>query len=159
MKIYVVSDTHGRVDFIINEILYNNDSDAIIHLGDCVDDANEIEQIADKFLYKVRGNNDFFSNVPEEKVIYLGKFKCLLTHGHKYFVYFGIKDLAKRAKELGCSIVFYGHTHIRKFEYVDGIYFINPGSLSYARSNDGKRSYAIVDIVDDNLDIEFVYQD
>lgn len=43
MKIYIVSDTHGSTDFFITNVLSNNDADLIIHLGDLVDDASEIE--------------------------------------------------------------------------------------------------------------------
>ena len=42
------------------------------------------------------------------------------------------------------QIVLYGHTHIAKTEYADGVYFVNPGSLCSAR--EGRTGYAVIDI-------------
>jgi putative phosphoesterase len=49
------------------------------------------------------------------------------------------------AKGENINLVLYGHTHISNTEYDEGIYFVNPGSLSSPR--EGSRSYAVVDIL------------
>ena len=56
--------------------------------------------------------------------------------------------------EHNAKIVIHGHTHIRRNENVNGILFINPGALSYARDKyDG--SYAILNIDKNNVEIKF----
>ena len=51
---------------------------------------------------------------------------------------------AKTARQNGCDIALYGHTHIANILYEDGIYIVNPGSCSQSRN--GKESYAVIDI-------------
>ena len=62
------------------------------------------------------------------------------------------------ASEYGCDIVCYGHTHISKIKQLDNILLINPGSARFPR--DGKSpSYAILNIEDDIVDAEIVFQE
>ena len=49
-------------------------------------------------------------------------------HGHRYGVKSGLARLAARAKELGCEVALYGHTHRAAVEEVDGVLCVNPGS-------------------------------
>ena len=49
--------------------------------------------------------------------------------------------LYRRAKELGCDLVFYGHTHVAEIETVKGITFINPGCMT---PYSPKKSFAYV---------------
>ena len=52
--------------------------------------------------------------------------------------------LRYKALEIGADIVLYGHTHIGKIDFEEGIWYINPGSASVPR--DGGRSFAIINI-------------
>ncbi|SPZ98601.1 phosphoesterase family protein [Staphylococcus aureus] len=45
---------------------------------------------------------------------------------------------------------FYGHTHVAKYEYINGVHVINPGSISQSRSS-MEESYAEVLIDDQTL--------
>lgn len=61
-------------------------------------------------------------------------------------------DLAKlryRALELEADIALFGHTHVSQIEYIDGIWFINPGSPTLPRN--GVRSVAIIGIEGDKV--------
>lgn len=156
MKIYIVSDTHGSTDFFITNVLSNNDADLIIHLGDLVDDASEIEEITGVQTICVSGNNDFFSSIPTDKIINFNNYRFLLTHGHKYGVNFGTEYLVQKAKELNCNVVLFGHTHRKLSTKIDGIYLINPGSASLPRDNDRKRSFVVMNI-DEDLDVCFYF--
>ena len=65
--------------------------------------------------------------------------------------------MARRAYELGCDIVCYGHTHVARKEIVDGILEVNPGSLAHSR--DGRDvSYAILYLNQDQIDVEFKFR-
>ena len=73
----------------------------------------------------------------------LGK-KIFYTHGHTLSVKYGIGNLLKTAKDNGCDIALYGHTHTANIVYEDGVYIVNPGSCSQPR--DSRASYAVIDI-------------
>ena len=76
--------------------------------------------------------------------------KILYTHGHNFSVKYGIERLKNIARERGCDIALYGHTHVSKIVYEDGLYIVNPGSCSQPR--DGSRpSYCVIDIMDSGI--------
>ncbi len=78
--------------------------------------------------------------------------KIFACHGHLYSVKTTLARLAKRAKELGCQVALYGHTHEARESVIDGVTLLNPGSLSryadksylYLIVNDGKITYKTV---------------
>ena len=57
------------------------------------------------------------------------------------------RSAIEAAKEEGCDIVFYGHTHSFYNNVVDDVYFVNPGSTFYNRDMSDP-CYAIVNIDD-----------
>ena len=82
MKVLIVSDTHrrhGNLETVLENV---GKMDLLIHLGDAEGEEDYIEAIAGCPVEIIAGNNDFFSNLDKEKVILLGKYKVLLTHGH-----------------------------------------------------------------------------
>jgi putative phosphoesterase len=94
----------------------------------------------------VSGNNDFFADVPKEKIITLGSHTILMTHGHRYGVNFGTGRLKEAALLQGADIVLYGHTHRPSIDLSTGVWAVNPGSISQPRQENGKPSYIIMDI-------------
>ena len=157
MRIAILSDTHGKTEYFLSQMRSRNDIDRIIHLGDFAWDAELISRELSVPVIYVKGNNDFGSNAPLDKVIYLEGHKVWLTHGHRNNDYFGTDSLYYKAKELGASIVLYGHTHSFFYEVSEGIRIINPGSLSHSRG-DGHTSYVIMDITDNDVKIERVIE-
>ena len=96
--------------------------------------------------YCVRGNCDHFSRLPERRIIHTPYGALLMTH----LPYLPV-DIAK---QYNIKIFIYGHTHRRKFELVNGVYYINPGAISFPR--DGfDLSYAIVTITPEKVEVEF----
>lgn len=153
MKIIVVADTHSSVSYIIDAINNTEGVSKVIHLGDCVSDARVIQENVDVPVIMVRGNNDYFDkDVPLDKIIYVEGHKILLTHGHKYNVYFGSQRLYFRAMELGCDMVLYGHTHIFEDICVGDVRIINPGSVSLPR--DRVASYVLMEITEKEINIK-----
>ena len=62
MKILVVSDTHRQINKVITVLHSIPDITNVIHLGDMVSDADEIQEVfPDKIYHKIQGNNDMFS--------------------------------------------------------------------------------------------------
>lgn len=149
MKVVIVSDSHGDVSFLRDNIDLIKDADCLIHLGDYDRDVEEIRDFLPIRTIAVRGNNEFFSDQPYEKVVYLEGFKFFLTHGHKYGVYGGLHYLRDKALELEADFALFGHTH-EYCEIDDDVIIINPGSCSLPR--DGKKSFVILEL--DDLEVK-----
>lgn len=151
MKIAIISDTHGSIGNVIEELEKHN-IDAIIHLGDFADDGRDIGMVLDKVVYLVKGNNDYLATTDSENLfINLNGIDFFITHGHRFGVYRGVDDLVSRAKNAGAKIALYGHTHVFFNEVIDDVWVINPGSPSYPRYGDEK-SFVILDL--DKMELE-----
>jgi len=144
MRIGVISDTHrivSSIDRLENEI---KGLDVLIHLGDNVEDIAIIQEFYNGKIINVRGNCDFSTSVPGDIVEEICGKNIFITHGHRYSVKENLSKLRHKALETGSNIVLYGHTHIAKIDFEEGIWYINPGSSSLPR--DGAPSYAIISI-------------
>lgn len=146
MKILIVSDTHRKHENFIKMLEREQPADLLIHLGDAEGCEDYIAEAAGCPIEIVAGNNDFFSLLPKEKELRLGKYNVLITHGHYYYVGMGIEDIKKEAGARNFDIVMFGHTHRPIIDYGRQIIALNPGSLSYPRQEGKKPSYIIMDI-------------
>ena len=149
MKILIVSDTHRKNENLEIVLEQEKPIDLLIHLGDGEGCEDYIEVLAECPLEIVSGNNDFFTELPGEKMISIGKYKVLLTHGHYYYVNTGIVRLKEEALDRGVDIVMYGHTHRPMLVEEDGLIILNPGSLTYPRQEGRRPSYIIMEIEED----------
>lgn len=147
MRIIVFSDSHNNY-FVLSDIMRSQqNADAFIHLGD---GENEFMKLRDDYPYKitrqVAGNCDWaqFSNISDTLTLE-GK-KIFFTHGHRYGVKLGLENLKKAARDAGSDVALFGHTHEAVMFYEDGIYYMNPGSVTHPRGN--RRSYGVIDITD-----------
>lgn len=145
MKVLIVSDTHKHHENLIRVLEREGKIDLMIHLGDAEGYEDDIADMAGCPLEIVAGNNDFFSTLPKEKELQIGKYNILITHGHYYYVSTGVEDIKKEAAGRGMDIVMFGHTHRPLLERGKGIIAVNPGSLSYPRQEGRKPSYAIME--------------
>lgn len=127
-KIVVISDTHRNKKALseLADIMFENDY--VFHLGDCYDDFTEYAYALKERAFQVHGNCDLGNDT--EIVTEIEGHKILATHGHEYGVKQTRDRLYHRAKELGCDLVFYGHTHIAEIKTVNGVTFINPGCMT-----------------------------
>lgn len=122
--------------------------DRVFHLGDYAGDARELAYIYPSLpVCWVRGNNDFDPDVPWETAVSIGQTRIFLTHGHRERVYMLSGGMvAQRAREEGCALAFYGHTHRMELAWDSGVLVCNPGSISLPRG--GPESYARLTIED-----------
>lgn len=146
MKVLVMSDTHGLHENLDRVLEQECPCDLIIHLGDIEDAVTYIETAAGCPVEAVRGNNDYFSKLPDEKILTLNNRKILITHGHYYYVDAGIEHLMKEAHGRGVDIVMFGHTHRPIMRKRGELTALNPGSLSYPRQEGHKPSYSVMEI-------------
>ncbi len=125
--------------------------DAVIHLGDCVEDARDLmRSYPELTIWHVRGNNDYEPDTPFSAVVAPGGVPMYLTHGHKERVsWSSLGVLPRRAREAGCRVALYGHTHRVLQEEADGVLVLNPGSISLPRG--GPASYARLVVAEGRL--------
>ena len=144
-KILLLSDNHRKLDYVEKILRLHPDISMCIHLGDSEGEA-EIQELLPKGCeeYFVQGNNDFFSYLPKEVEIRIGKERCFLTHGHLYGVNFGLERLSEEARDRNCSMAFFGHTHKPCNKVVNGVHCINPGSISFPRQEDRRPCYSLL---------------
>ena len=136
-KLVVISDSHHDVERLEKLIPVINSADYLVFCGDGVMDIMYIRGRLTVPIVCVKGNNDFDVNVniTELASVAFGKTRAIVTHGHKYGVQFGLRNLYGVATMHGARLVFFGHTHTFYDRIEGGVHFINPGALcngSYA---------------------------
>lgn len=143
MKVLIMSDSHGlttEIDEIKNRHI--DEVDFMLHCGDSELSAESSELMAFK---GVKGNCDFGSNLPDEIIEDLGDNILYMTHGHLYNVKATLMNLKYRALEVNAKVACYGHSHIAGAEIIDGVLFINPGSIRLPVLR-RQKTYAILDM-------------
>ncbi len=145
MKILLVSDTHKKNEnyFVV---LKKVKPDMVIHCGDGEGCEYALTQAADCPVEIVLGNNDFFSDLPRERVLDLEGYRVWVTHGHNYYVSMGRETIKREAAARGMDIVCFGHTHRPVVDADRTVTAVNPGSLSYPRQEGKRPSYMIMSL-------------
>ena len=141
MKILLVSDSHSDYESLDRLYQMYPNMDLYLHAGD-----SEQDEFSIKPFVSVRGNCDHYYDFPNFLVI-------PSPYGNIYVQHtpFVSKSVIN---EHNAKIVIHGHTHSRRNEMINGILFINPGAMSYARDKyDG--SYAIINIEENQIEVKF----
>lgn len=158
MKVLIVSDTHRNEDNLIEVLDKEKNLDLLIHCGDVEGAEDEIEHYAGCKTVFVAGNNDFFSRLPREMELQVEGMKVWVTHGHNYYVNTNPEYIRKEARIRNMDIVLYGHTHRPVIEKKEDLIVINPGSLTYPRQEGRRPSYAVLELVEREVQrLEIVY--
>lgn len=158
MKILIVSDTHRNEDNLIEVLEKEKNLDLLIHCGDVEGAEDEIEHYAGCKTVFVAGNNDFFSRLPREAELQVEGMKVWVTHGHNYYVNANPEYIRKEARIRNIDVVLYGHTHRPIIEKTEDLIVINPGSLTYPRQEGRRPSYAVLELVERDVQrLEIVY--
>lgn len=149
-KILIVSDSHGWTDELqsIKE-QHSAEAEVMIHCGDSELMADD--QAISGFV-TVRGNCDYESRFPEDAEVDVAGKKVFITHGHLYNVKSTLMSLSYRAKESNANIVCFGHSHLLGVEMIDGVLFINPGSIRLPRGR-RERTYVILELKDEMVEV------
>ena len=141
MKILLVSDSHGDYTALDRLAKAYPNMDLYLHAGD-----SEQDEWSIKPFISVRGNCDHYYDFPNYLVI-------PSPYGNIYVQHtpFVSPSLINEHK---AKIVIHGHTHTRRNEMKNGILYINPGALSFARDK-YSGSYAIIDLDANHVDVKF----
>jgi len=146
MKILIVSDTHKshkNLEKILEEI---RPLDMLIHLGDTEGGEDYIAALAECPTHIIRGNNDFFTDLPQEEEFEVLGHHVFITHGHYYYVALGEERLKEEARQRGADIVMYGHTHKPSLTRDADLITLNPGSVAYPRQEGRRPSYMVMEL-------------
>lgn len=136
-KLVVISDSHHDIARLERLIPIINSADYLVFCGDGIMDIMYIRGSITVPIVCVKGNNDINANVniTELASVAFGNTRAIVTHGHKYGVQMGLRNLYGAATMHGARLVFFGHTHTYCDRIEGGVHFINPGALcngSYA---------------------------
>ncbi len=154
MKILIVSDTHRQNANYLEVLRKEKPLDMVIHCGDIEGSEELIAAACECPSVMVAGNNDFFSPLPREEEIEIGRYKVLVTHGNYYYVSSNNELIKDEARARGFDIVMYGHIHRPVVEQEEDLIVVNPGSLSYPRQEGRRPSYVIMEL-DENGEAHF----
>jgi uncharacterized protein len=157
MKVFIVSDIHGRllVAKRLKEIILAYDPDRILFLGDYLYngprngvpsdyDPLGVCTILNEFSKKavgVRGNCDSRVDamlldfpIKDNVYLHLNGYRLDLFHGDEYS--------AKRLRTKPGDILVSGHTHVQVLSHENGFIQLNPGSPSFPK-NGNAPSFAV----------------
>lgn len=144
IRLLILSDAHRDYLSLASAIRLHPEADAVFFLGDGEDDfyTNTVsKELVNKKVTAVCGNCDLYSTLPKEELVLLGGKRIFALHGHTRQVKYGLQMLEEAAKAKQADLVLYGHTHIPKVDYIDGIYYLCPGSIRQG-------AYGLADITD-----------
>lgn len=131
MKFIAVSDNHSEAGILYDIYQKHKDADVFFHLGDSEFQYDDTEL---SLFQRVKGNMDFYPEFPESLVEQQKGYRIFYTHGHRYEVNQSRQQLAEAAIAHQSMMALYGHTHVAKYEEINGVHVINPGSISQSRS-------------------------
>ncbi len=168
MKLFFLSDIHGSVYYTKKalEAFEKEKADYLVILGDELYhgprnplpkgyDPKEVAELLNEYKNKiiaVRGNCDSevdqmmleYPLMSDYNIIFYNKKRIFVTHGHIY-------NKVNLPNITDGDALIYGHTHIPLAEKKDGIYILNPGSISLPKQ-DNPNSYAVLE--DDLFEIK-----
>ena len=128
MQVLVVSDSHGRVDNMIQAV-ERVQPDYVLHLGDC---QRDLEKLRREFpglpMEGVPGNCDWGSYDQPERLIELGGVRILMLHGHTRNVKSSPMAAMYAAREYGAQVLLFGHTHRPLVDNDGTLLTLNPGA-------------------------------
>ena len=106
MKILIVSDTHGRHQALDRALEEAGKIDMFIHLGDVEGGEDYLEAVVECEKHIIRGNNDFFTELPREEEFEIGPYHAFITHGHYYYVSMDVDTIIEEARSRNAKNIY-----------------------------------------------------
>lgn len=153
MRIIVISHSHGRrngLEYLLKRETY----DRVIFLGDYVAD---FESLPIKYKFPpivVKGRYDKYHTKPEFVRTKIGGHTFHILNGYQYFD--PLKEMIDYTKGRDIDIVVYSGTATENVKRIGKVLYINPGF--YGEEHNGTRTYAIITIDDNNVQVEILEQ-
>lgn len=147
-KVVVMSDNHGQQACLERIKVLEPHADYYIHCGD-----SEADEGLLKSFYAVAGNNDWYTNLPEELILEIEDCRFFVSHGHRTGYMNRLETLSIQAKERNCNVALFGHIHMPVIEKSNGVLIVNPGSTTLPRGG-SKPSYAYISVDGIEVNVE-----
>lgn len=129
IKLLIFSDSHGDTGTML-DVAQRERPDEIIHLGDCLRDAQTLSfAVPEVHLVTVPGNCDGWTRERSSLVLQREGARILLGHGHQWQVKSGSSLAVAAAREAGADILLYGHTHRAVCRREGALWVLNPGTV------------------------------
>ncbi len=145
LRLLVLSDSHRDSFALVRALRLHREADAVFFLGDGEEDffsPGVQALLTDKKVTALAGNCDVCSALPKEALVPLFGKRIFALHGHTRFVKHGFSMLEEEAASRRADLVLYGHTHVPRTAYENGVHYLCPGSVHAG-------DYGLVDITDD----------
>lgn len=153
MRILITSDTHGdlaRFWQVFEKLRQEAPIQMIVHCGDMYDDAMAIRMRCGIPVAAVKGNCDGEFSYNGFSILETEAGDFLITHGHMENVGHDLQRLCYKVEENRCIGAFFGHTHRGIYVETDGLFLMNPGSLSKPRDGSGG-TFGIIETSSDSV--------
>ena len=150
LRILVFSDSHGNVSALRRALVAQKTAQHIFFLGDSLRDIEALEgEFPDRIFHNVSGNCDFAALSPRTAMENINGTLIFYSHGHPYYVKQSYVPFLQAAEKRNAKIALFGHTHSSLIKYENGVWLVNPGSVSLPR--EGEPSYAVIDIEENGI--------
>lgn len=146
-SIYCIKGNHDK--YLLGELTYDDDNREALYRT----------RSQKKIL--AEDNFNFLKNLSDELILKVNDKKIYMTHSfpgncEKYLYQLNQLDRALSSKY---DYYFYGHTHIPMISYYYGTCVVNPGSVGQPRDHTQKPSYAIIDFLEDRVELKKIQID
>jgi hypothetical protein len=166
MKLVVMSDSHGNIDFVqkVIKIAEDEKADYIIHLGDDSSDMIHFKDfniqnvIVVPGVYEREYEDKTITNLQNRILKKFGDVRVLITHTRSSHA----NDLPQDIKpeelieKREVDIVLFGHTHLYYADVEDSILFVNPGHLKVEDKKGMPPTYAVLEIIDRTVKVRII---
>ena len=153
MRILVLSDTHSAIlkaKEVYRKLNSKEKIDYIIHCGDYYEDAIKLGSELNAKVIATKGNCDNSFSDDEYNILETEIGNIIVVHGHMQHVSYSLEYLYDLAIDNNAIMITFGHTHRNIFTNLNGIYIMNPGSLS--RPRDGSTgTFGLIEIKNETL--------
>ena len=141
-KVLAVSDSHNNKYALERIVRKEADSDAILFLGDGIEDFESGMSKIKTDGFAVVGNCDADSiSWTRTDIKTFAEKRFFMAHGHMFDVKNTYSVILEKAKAEHADVCLFGHTHRQDLRVVDGVLVINPGAVNPAQH------YAVVEIL------------
>ncbi|MCS7150970.1 MAG: YfcE family phosphodiesterase [Endomicrobia bacterium] len=150
MKVVVVSDTHGNLEYLteLANYLLSNDINTLIFLGDECEDIEVVKHMFQEIIWVPGVYCEHYrdKNIPHRIIKEFNNTRVLITHTPTSHTNDYPDDIGpEKVTKQQVDIVLYGHTHIPNIEVKSDILWVNPGHLKKEDKKGYPPSFAVID--------------
>ncbi|MEW6684590.1 MAG: YfcE family phosphodiesterase [Candidatus Edwardsbacteria bacterium] len=151
MKIGVVSDTHGNIEYLKKVIdkFHQEGVEIFIHLGDDITDLEGLKEPSVEWIEIPGVYEPIYveSNLPHRVIKEFEGLRFLLTHSPTSHPNDFPSDIKPEevVKNREVDVILYGHTHKPELKEEEGVLWVNPGHLKKEDKKGFPPSYAILE--------------